>query len=135
MKNNLASKQCWVITTLVVVHVYLILVQNLLAETPQETILVPARSTWKYLDNGSDQGTAWRAPSFDDEGFVVYLNGTEISFMVHYPVPGHAAGHFQTDRAPLPPSSSRVVGPATLAIWDLLRGCSRLYRVWQERLL
>ena len=31
-----------------------------------DTILVPTAATWKYLDNGSDQGTAWRAPSFND---------------------------------------------------------------------
>ena len=28
--------------------------------------LVQSNSVWKYLDNGSDQGTAWRAPGFDD---------------------------------------------------------------------
>ncbi|MGV3502252.1 MAG: T9SS type A sorting domain-containing protein [Adhaeribacter sp.] len=28
--------------------------------------LIPFGSTWKYLDNGSDQGTAWQAPAFDD---------------------------------------------------------------------
>jgi hypothetical protein len=27
---------------------------------------VPTGSVWKYLDNGSDQGTAWRAASFND---------------------------------------------------------------------
>ena len=31
-----------------------------------QTSLVPAGSTWKYLDNGSDQGTAWRTTSFND---------------------------------------------------------------------
>ena len=31
-----------------------------------DTTLVPAGSVWKYLDNGSDQGTAWRATSFND---------------------------------------------------------------------
>jgi hypothetical protein len=31
-----------------------------------ETVLVPAGSVWKYLDDGSNQGTAWREPSFDD---------------------------------------------------------------------
>ena len=30
------------------------------------TVLVPTGSTWKYLDNGSDQGTAWRAAAFND---------------------------------------------------------------------
>lgn len=28
--------------------------------------LVSGGSEWKYLDDGSDQGTAWRAPGFDD---------------------------------------------------------------------
>ena len=31
-----------------------------------QTALVTAGSTWKYLDNGSNQGTAWRASAFDD---------------------------------------------------------------------
>jgi len=31
-----------------------------------QTILVPTNSTWKYLDNGTDQGTAWRASAFND---------------------------------------------------------------------
>jgi hypothetical protein len=32
--------------------------------------LVPAGSTWKYLDDGSNQGTAWRAPGFDDSSWA-----------------------------------------------------------------
>jgi hypothetical protein len=31
--------------------------------------LVAAGSTWKYLDNGSDQGTAWRAIGFNDSAW------------------------------------------------------------------
>ncbi len=31
-----------------------------------ETILVPQGTVWKYLDNGSNQGTAWFAPGFND---------------------------------------------------------------------
>jgi len=31
-----------------------------------DTTLVPTGAIWKYLDNGSDQGTAWRATSFSD---------------------------------------------------------------------
>ncbi|CAA9324265.1 MAG: hypothetical protein AVDCRST_MAG56-7064 [uncultured Cytophagales bacterium] len=34
--------------------------------TPVDQVLVPAGSTWKYLDNGSNQGTAWRGTSFND---------------------------------------------------------------------
>lgn len=39
------------------------------APTPPAT-LVAARSTWMYLDNGSDQGTAWRQPGFDDSAWA-----------------------------------------------------------------
>ncbi|MCP4849223.1 MAG: hypothetical protein GY899_14875 [Verrucomicrobiaceae bacterium] len=31
--------------------------------------LLPLGSTWKYLDNGSDQGAAWRKSDFDDESW------------------------------------------------------------------
>jgi acid phosphatase type 7 len=31
-----------------------------------DTTLVPTAAVWKYLDNGSDQGTAWRATGFND---------------------------------------------------------------------
>ena len=31
---------------------------------------VPLRSTWKYLDNGTNQGTAWRALGFDDNAWA-----------------------------------------------------------------
>ena len=33
------------------------------------TLLVPRGAKWKYLDNGSDQGTAWRAPAFNDSAW------------------------------------------------------------------
>src|SRR5204862_4551662 len=36
----------------------------------QSSALVPAGSTWRYLDNGSDQGTAWRLPGFNDAGWA-----------------------------------------------------------------
>ncbi|MFF2889514.1 S-layer homology domain-containing protein [Paenibacillus sp. NPDC057967] len=35
-------------------------------EEGKNIALLPKNSVWKYLDNGSDQGTAWRAVSFDD---------------------------------------------------------------------
>ena len=35
-------------------------------------------SEWRFLDDGSDQGTAWRLPSFDDSGFQVGLS--ELGF-------------------------------------------------------
>jgi len=32
--------------------------------------LVPQGATWKYLDDGSDQGTAWTSPDFDDSAWA-----------------------------------------------------------------
>ena len=37
----------------------------------QDVALIPLGSTWKYRDNGSNQGTAWRAISFDDSGWAM----------------------------------------------------------------
>jgi len=34
------------------------------------TTFVPTGSVWKYLDNGSNQGTAWRAPGFADAAWA-----------------------------------------------------------------
>jgi hypothetical protein len=34
-----------------------------------QTALITYGSTWKYLDNGSDQGTAWRSPAFTDDSW------------------------------------------------------------------
>jgi Big-like domain-containing protein len=34
------------------------------------TPIVPKGATWKFLDNGSDQGTAWRAPAFNDSAWA-----------------------------------------------------------------
>jgi hypothetical protein len=33
---------------------------------PSVAFLIPSNAVWKYLDNGSDQGTAWRTRTFDD---------------------------------------------------------------------
>jgi len=34
------------------------------------TVIVPFGSTWKYLDDGSDQGEAWRMPGFEDSAWL-----------------------------------------------------------------
>ena len=39
------------------------------AESPGD-FLVSIGATWRYLDNGSDQGTAWRATAFADGGWA-----------------------------------------------------------------
>jgi hypothetical protein len=35
----------------------------------QQSVLIPTGAAWKYLDNGSDQGTGWRAAAFNDTGW------------------------------------------------------------------
>ncbi|MBL7112988.1 MAG: CotH kinase family protein, partial [Bacteroidales bacterium] len=35
----------------------------------QKLTLIPAAGEWKYLDDGSDQGTQWTDPDFDDSGW------------------------------------------------------------------
>lgn len=42
-----------------------LLFQNL-ATPATGTVLSPLGAAWRYLDDGSEQGTAWRAPGFDD---------------------------------------------------------------------
>ena len=36
----------------------------------EEQVFVAGGSDWLYLDDGSDQGTLWRSPEFDDTGWV-----------------------------------------------------------------
>lgn len=38
--------------------------------TVPPTVLIQKGSTWKFLDNGSDQGTAWKNNSFDNSTWV-----------------------------------------------------------------
>ncbi|MFQ5856151.1 MAG: metallophosphoesterase family protein [Anaerolineae bacterium] len=39
-------------------------------EQDTSTVLVPTGSTWRYLDDGSDQGAAWRQTDYDDSGWA-----------------------------------------------------------------
>ena len=55
-------------------------------------VLIPAGSVWRYLDNGSDQGTAWRGRAFNDSGWAFgpaelgYGDGDEATFVNGGPV-------------------------------------------------
>jgi methionine-rich copper-binding protein CopC len=44
----------------------LFVMQNLYSQT----VLISYNSSWKYLDNGTNQGTAWRATAFNDASWV-----------------------------------------------------------------
>ncbi len=35
-----------------------------------QSVIVPYGANWKYLDNGSNQGTAWRASGFNDAAWI-----------------------------------------------------------------
>jgi uncharacterized repeat protein (TIGR01451 family) len=51
----------------------------------ETTTLVPLTQTWKYLADGSDQGTAWRAVTYDDSAWpsgaaeLGYGDGDEVT--------------------------------------------------------
>ena len=53
--------------------------------------LIAAKSVWKYLDNGTDQGTAWRNVGFDDStwasgaGILGYGRGDEGTVVSYGP--------------------------------------------------
>lgn len=57
--------------------------------------LVTAGSVWKYLDNGSDQGTAWREVGFDDSTWASgpaqlgYGEGDEATVVSYGPDPNN----------------------------------------------
>jgi hypothetical protein len=45
-------------------------VEVLVGYSSEAITFVNRGSTWRYLDNGSDQGAAWRAPSFNDASWA-----------------------------------------------------------------
>ena len=51
------------------------------------TTLVPSNSVWRYLDNGSDQGTAWKESAFNDSSWASgpaelgYGDGDEVTLV------------------------------------------------------
>ncbi len=61
------------------------------------TTLVPLGSVWSYLDNGSNQGTNWIAPDFDESGWtngpteLGYGDGDEARVVEDNVTPGYVA--------------------------------------------
>lgn len=64
--------------------------------------LIASNSNWRYLDNGSDQGTNWMQLAFDDSGWsnglaeLGYGDGDEATVVQDNGTPGYVAG--DTDR-------------------------------------
>ncbi len=60
-----------------------------------QSVLVPAGSAWKYLDDGSNQGTAWREPGFNDASWLAgpaelgYGDGGEATVVSYGPNPSN----------------------------------------------
>ncbi len=56
-----------------------------------QTTLSPYGSSWKYLDNGTNQGTAWRASTFNDAAWAIgnaqlgYGDGDESTIVSYGP--------------------------------------------------
>ncbi|MCB9136655.1 MAG: metallophosphoesterase [Anaerolineales bacterium] len=60
---------------------------------PHPTTFIPAGSVWKYLDNGSNQGTVWHDPGYDDSAWAQgpaqlgYGDGDEATVISYGPDP------------------------------------------------
>ena len=65
-----------------------------------QTTLIPYGSTWKYLDNGSNQGTAWYGTAFDDASWLSgaaelgYGDGGEGTVIAYGPGPSKYIGYY-----------------------------------------
>jgi hypothetical protein len=61
----------------------------------ENAVLIPTGSIWKYLDNGSNQETAWREVSFDDSTWASgpaklgYGDNDEATVVSYGPFPGN----------------------------------------------
>jgi len=88
------------------------------AEAATDT-LVSVGSTWKYLDDGTDQGNAWIAPSFNDTAWPSgpaqfgYGDGDEATLLNFGPDPGNKRVTYYFRQA------FSVVNPGAYAIMTL----------------
>jgi hypothetical protein len=77
--------------------------------TPTPRDFIASGHVWKYLDDGSDQGTSWRSPDFNDSGWAAgpselgYAEGdeaTQVGFIDTDPLAGgpqrNATTYFRT---------------------------------------
>jgi len=75
---------------------------------------IASNATWKYLDDGSDQGTAWRASAFDDSTWVSgqaelgYGDADETTIVNSGPAGSHFATTYFRGTTDIPDPSSFV---------------------------
>lgn len=81
-----------------------------------ELVLVPRGATWRFLDNGSNLGTAWRAPTFDDSTWASgpaelgYGDGDEATVIQGGPSTNHfVTSYFRTTFQLASPASVRAL--------------------------
>ncbi len=71
-----------------------VLLPPAIAEAREITFL-PFGASWRYLDDGSDQGSAWKEPGFDDSGWAIgaaelgYGDGDEATVVSFGPDPAN----------------------------------------------
>jgi hypothetical protein len=74
------------------------------ASPPSETLIAPT-ATWRYKDDGSNQGTAWKEPGFNDSAWALgpaelgYGEGDEATVVDDSPSPTYvtpASNHYIT---------------------------------------
>jgi len=70
--------------------------------TGARTNLLPVTATWRYQDNGSDLGSAWRLPGYDDSSWATgaglfFAGGTPLPAPTNTAlVPGRSTYYFRT---------------------------------------
>ena len=94
----------------------------------QESTLVPAGALWRHLDDGSDAGTTWREPLFDDSAWAEgpaqlgYGDGDEATVVQSGPKDAHfVTTYFRTGSTSRPRRrwrSSRCRCSGTTARWS-----------------
>jgi hypothetical protein len=86
----------------------------------QESTLVPVGALWRHLDDGSDAGTAWRGPLFDDSGWAEgpaqlgYGDGDEATLIQSGPEDAHFVTTYFRHRFEIP--SAEAVEKLTLSL-------------------
>ncbi len=87
--ENLESRQLLTSAPVAVPDSFSVQEDTVLSFLPSTETIVPAGADWYFLDNGSDQGTAWQEPNFSEAGWgqgpaqLGYGDGdeaTEVSF-------------------------------------------------------
>ena len=94
-------------------------------------ILITSNAVWKYLDNGTDQGTAWRANPFNDAAWAKYKLGEFLE--INDPTTGKPATANPWRTAPVVLGHERDPCTTRLAMWDLESASRALgYEPWHE---